>query len=185
MKKDPGVVNHRGLGISLLDRGSRGIRSVSRISAISGGFLLLLATGVILVDLTARLLFSSSIGGADELGSYALAVSSGWAFAHTLLLQAHIRIESFAQLLPMKGRKIIDFVGLLLFGLFFMFLTYRAFGVVYSSYRFDARSQTTFAIPLIYPQLMWLAGLVFTCVSFIVMLAELIAAAFVSKEIEK
>lgn len=171
-------------GNALLEAGSRRVRVFSRIGAIGAGFLLLLATGIILVDVFARLLFSVSVGGADEFGSYALAVGSGWAFAHALLVRAHIRIDSFTQLLPVAARRLLHFLGLLAFALFFWFLTYKAAGVVQDSYRFNSRAQTAFAMPLVYPQLMWLAGLVLTSICFLVMLAEAVAAFFVSGRYE-
>ena len=48
---------------------------ISRVGAIVGGAMLLIASIVICIDITARYLFSWTVGGADELSGYALAIS--------------------------------------------------------------------------------------------------------------
>jgi len=54
---------------------------VARGGAIVGGALLLIAALVICLDISLRYLFSLTVGGADDLSGYALAISSAWGFS--------------------------------------------------------------------------------------------------------
>ena len=47
--------------------------SISRVGAIAGGALLLIASILVCIDITTRYLFAWTLGGADELSGYALA----------------------------------------------------------------------------------------------------------------
>ena len=69
-----------------------------------GGALVLLAALLIGVDVVLRKFFDASIGGADELAGYALALGAAWALAATLLERAHIRIDSLYVLLSRRLR---------------------------------------------------------------------------------
>src|SRR5258708_24141367 len=59
--------------------------AISRGGAIVGGALLLAASIVICIDIALRYAFSLTIGGADDLSGYALAISSAWGFSAALL----------------------------------------------------------------------------------------------------
>ena len=50
--------------------------AISRVGAIVGGAMLLLAAVTICVDIFLRYTFAMTLGGADELSGYALAISS-------------------------------------------------------------------------------------------------------------
>ncbi|MEO6363130.1 MAG: TRAP transporter small permease, partial [Caldimonas sp.] len=57
----------------------------ARVAAIGGGLLILAAAVLVSVDVILRKLFSVTLGGADELSGYALAIGSTWSFAFVLL----------------------------------------------------------------------------------------------------
>ncbi len=67
---------------------------ISRIGAIIGGAMLLVASVLICIDITLRYTMSITLGGADELSGYALAISSAWGFSSALLSRSHIRIDT-------------------------------------------------------------------------------------------
>jgi TRAP-type C4-dicarboxylate transport system permease small subunit len=67
---------------------------ISRAGVVVGGALLLIASILICIDITTRYLFAWTIGGADELSGYALAISSAWGFSSALLHRSHIRIDT-------------------------------------------------------------------------------------------
>ena len=67
---------------------------ISRVGAIVGGALLLLASVLICIDITMRYLCRWTLGGADELSGYALAIASAWGFSAALLSRSHIRIDT-------------------------------------------------------------------------------------------
>ena len=65
-----------------------------------GGALVLLAAVLIGIDVLMRKFFDRSIGGADELAGYALAIGTAWGLRAALLDRAHIRIDSLYVLFP-------------------------------------------------------------------------------------
>ncbi len=73
------------------------------------------------------------MGGADELSSYALAISCSWGFSFALFRKAHIRIDVLYVRLPRKCRHLMDLLALVLFGLYMIMLSYFAFTVVQTS----------------------------------------------------
>jgi TRAP-type C4-dicarboxylate transport system permease small subunit len=125
-----------------------------------GGALVLLAAMLIGIDVVLRKFFAASIGGADELAGYALAIGTAWGLAATLIERAHIRIDSLYVLFPQLCRVILDLVGLALFIFFFGMVAWHGSGVVMQSWSSSSRSQSALQIPTVIPQSIWIAGLV-------------------------
>ena len=135
------------------------MRSISRWGLWFGGALVLLAALLIGVDVILRKFFTTSIGGADELAGYALAIGTAWGLAATLLERAHIRIDTLYMLFPRIYRIILDLVGLALFIFFFAMVAWHGSGVVMQSWTSGSRSQSALQIPTVIPQLIWIIGL--------------------------
>src|ERR1051326_8140137 len=95
-----------------------------------GGALVLFAAVLIGVDVLMRKFLARSIGGADELAGYALAIGTTWGLGATLLDRAHIRIDSLYVLFPRKLRLALDCAALILFVAFFALMTWHGLGVV-------------------------------------------------------
>src|SRR5262249_29335834 len=62
---------------------------ISRVGAIVGGALLLIASIAICIDITLRYTLSWTVGGADELSGYALAIASAWGLSAAVLTRSH------------------------------------------------------------------------------------------------
>ena len=122
---------------------------------------MLAAALLIGVDVTARKLFNASIGGADELAGYALALGTAWSLAAALLERAHIRIDSLYGLFPRWLRLALDFAGVALLLAFFGLIARHGWNVVRQSWVSASRSQSALATPIVIPQAIWLAGLAF------------------------
>ncbi len=137
----------------------RGVLQVTRWSTWFGGALILLAAFLIGVDVVLRKFFSTSIGGADELAGYALAIGTAWSLAAALLARAHIRIDSLYALLPLRLRLLLDFVGLALFIGFFGLIARHGWNVLLQSWQSGSRSQSALQIPTVIPQALWIIGL--------------------------
>lgn len=132
---------------------------LSRLSLWFGGALVLLAAVLIGIDVLLRKLFDTSIGGADELAGYALALGTSWALGAALLDRAHIRIDSLYGLFPRGLRLALDLVGLALFVGFFGLIGWRGWTVVEQSWVSASRSHTALATPTVIPQSVWVFGL--------------------------
>lgn len=111
------------------------------------------------VDVTLRKFFNASIGGADELAGYALALGTAWSLGAALLDRAHIRIDSLYVLFPRWLRLALDFVGLALFIVFFGLIARHGWSVVQQSWVSGSRSQSALQTPTVLPQSLWLIGL--------------------------
>ncbi len=123
------------------------------------GGAVLAAALLIGVDVTARKFFNASIGGADELAGYALALGTAWSLGAALLERAHIRIDSLCVLFPRWLRLALDFAGLALFIAFFGLIARHGWSVVQQSWVSGSRSQSALQTPTVIPQSLWLLGL--------------------------
>jgi TRAP-type C4-dicarboxylate transport system permease small subunit len=134
---------------------------ISRVGAIVGGAMLLIASLVICVDITLRYTISKTLGGADELSGYALAIASAWGFSAALLTRSHIRIDTLYVRVRSRVRAILDLLSLVIFAGFITLITWHAWGVVRQSWVSGSRSLSELETPVVIPQLLWFAGLVF------------------------
>jgi TRAP-type C4-dicarboxylate transport system permease small subunit len=134
-------------------------RRVTRFGLWFGGALVLAAAVLIGVDVTLRKFFNASIGGADELAGYALALGTAWSLGAALLERAHIRIDSLYAYFPRWLRLALDFAGIALLLAFFGLIAWHGWGVVAQSWVSSSRSQSALATPTVVPQAIWLAGL--------------------------
>ena len=150
--------------------------AIARVGALAGGALLLAAAIIIGVDVVLRSAFSRSIGGADELSGYALAIATAWGLSFALLHRAHIRIDSLYERFPASTRAGLDILSLLGFLVFVVLTTWRAWGVLRQSIASDAHSISALSTPLAVPQALWVAGLVFLALTLLLLLAESLAA---------
>jgi TRAP-type C4-dicarboxylate transport system permease small subunit len=137
-----------------------GVRRFAQWGLWFGGALVMLAAVLIGVDVVLRKFLALSIGGADELAGYALAIGTSWGLGAALLDRAHIRIDSLYLLFPQKLRLILDLAALVLLVGFFALVAWHGFSVVSQSWTSESRSQSALETPTIIPQTMWLAGLV-------------------------
>jgi TRAP-type C4-dicarboxylate transport system permease small subunit len=134
---------------------------ISRAGAVVGGAMLLIASIVICIDIALRYALSWTVGGADELSGYALAISSAWGFSAALLTRSHIRIDTVYVRVRSRVRAVLDLLSLTCLVFFFGLVTWHAFGVLQQSHASDSHSLSEIQMPLVIPQALWVLGLVF------------------------
>jgi TRAP-type C4-dicarboxylate transport system permease small subunit len=151
-----------------------GARRFARWGLWFGGALILLAAVLIGIDVLMRKFLDRSIGGADELAGYALAIGTVWGLGAALLDRAHIRIDSLYVLFPQKLRLALDLAALVLLVGFFALVGWHGLGVVSQSWTSASRSQSALETPTVIPQALWIAGLAaFVAVGVLLLLAAL------------
>jgi TRAP-type C4-dicarboxylate transport system permease small subunit len=155
-----------------LDALMQGVRRLTRFGLWFGGALVLAAAILIGIDVVMRKFFAASIGGADELAGYALAIGTAWSLGAALLDRAHIRIDSLYVLLPTRLRLALDFLGLILFVGFFGLIAWHGWNVVAQSWSAGSRSQSALQTPTVIPQTIWFVGLVLFIAVGIVLLVH-------------
>ena len=151
-------------------------RGVATFGAWFGGALMILASVVVGVEVVVRKVFSLSIGGADELAGYALAIGTAWSLGYALVHRAHIRIDSLYILMPRPVQVMLDLAGLLAFAGFFALVTWHGYGVLSLSIDVGARSMTRLGTPVAIPQALWVIGLVVFLLIALVLLVRALAA---------
>lgn len=149
---------------------------VSRAGALFGGLLILAAALLIGFDVTIRQIFVKTIGGADELAGYALAIGSAWTFGFTLLRRAHVRIDSLYIFLPLRLRAVLDILGLTLFTFFMALVTWHAYGTLSQSIVSNSHSISPLGTPLAIPQGLWVLGLLLFMAVALLLLARAVMA---------
>jgi len=141
-----------------------------------GGALVILAAFLIGYDVVVRKLFNITVGGADELSGYALAIGTTWSLGFTLLHRAHIRIDSLYIHFPRPMRAALDILGLAAFVAVFGLVAWYGWGMVADTAAMGARSMSPLSTPLIIPQSLWFAGLVlFLAVAALLLLHAVLA----------
>src|ERR1044072_5790463 len=111
---------------------------ISRVGAIAGGAMLLIASIVICVDITMRYLFAKTLGGADELSGYAAALAAAWGLEAAVLTRSHIRIDPVYVRVKSRVRAALDLMSLAAFIFFFSLITYYAWCVLKQSWTSDS-----------------------------------------------
>ncbi len=136
-----------------------------------GGGILFATAILIAVEVVLRKVFTISMGGADELSNYALAISSSWTFGYALLRKAHIRIDVLYVRLPQWMRQSLDVLSLALFGFCSLVVSYFAFRVLLTSIQRSSVANTPLATPLWIPQGLWFAGILTLTLMVFILLA--------------
>lgn len=135
------------------------LTSLARWGVRGGGIMMLAAALLVSFDVLARKLFSVTVGGADELSGYAFAIACAWSFAFVTLDRMHVRVDALYRLLPSIAARVLDVVALVCIAAFSLLLARYGWEVVATSWTLSARSNSTLAIVLWVPQLLWWLGL--------------------------
>ena len=149
---------------------------MSRVAVWVGGGLTIASVLLITFDVLARRFFGFNTGGADELSSYAFAISTAWALAFATLQRANVRVDVIYQYLPIRIAAFLDWLSLVALGVFMVFLTFYAYDVVGMSWARNSTANTIMATPLWIPQGLWLLGLAWMCIVVALMLIRASAA---------
>jgi len=142
-----------------MEHAMAGARRFAQWGLWFGGALILLAAILIGIDVLMRKFLDRSIGGADELAGYALAIGTAWGLGAALLDRAHIRIDSLYVLFPQKLRLALDVAALVLIVSFFTLIAWHGLGVLSQSWTSGSRSQSALETPTVIPQALWIIGL--------------------------
>ncbi|MBO9357133.1 TRAP transporter small permease subunit [Bordetella petrii] len=146
--------------------------SFSRVAVWVGGALTVASVLLISFDVLARKFFGFTTGGADELSSYAFAISTSWALAFATLQRANVRVDVLYQFLPVRVSALLDWLSLVALGVFMVYLTYFAMDMAQTSWVRGSAANTPLATPLWVPQGLWGLGLLWMCITVALMLVR-------------
>ena len=152
--------------------------TLARVSGWICGLLLTVSAVLIGLDIVLRETIAVTLGGANELSGYALAVSSSWGCTVALVHRMHVRINSVYTHLSPRVRALLDMVGLAAFIYFLAFVTFYAWKVLEQSIESNSHSISALGAPLAVPQAVWFAGfVVFLAVASVYLLRAMLAFA--------
>ncbi|MEO1749103.1 MAG: TRAP transporter small permease, partial [Pseudomonadota bacterium] len=143
---------------------------LSRLLAWIGGGMLLGASALVTVDVLARRLFNTTLGGADEITGYCFAVGTSLSLAFALFERAHIRIDAAYQFMPTRIRITLDIIGVAALTGFTALIAWMGWGLVADTLQYNSRSITPLNVPLAIPQIPWLMGWFFAVVAGVLLL---------------
>ena len=89
-------------------------RILVRTLEVSFSICFLIMFGLVVTQVGLRYGFNESIGGANELATILFAYTSALGIAVGIARRDHMAISWFIERLPLKARKVVDVVGLLL-----------------------------------------------------------------------
>lgn len=162
--------------ITITDRLLAVTRTGSLWLARLGGLLLVATVIMIVTEIALRNLLGTSLGASTELSGYVLAISASWAFAHSLLLKAHIRIDVVYLQLPQALRAAMDVVALVAFAAFSIVFARAAWSVAAESFSRGSLANTPLETPLWIPQSLWFLGLIWFALAAILLLLRVLLA---------
>ncbi|MBL6946398.1 MAG: TRAP transporter small permease [Rhodospirillales bacterium] len=148
-----------------------GVKAVSRIAYIGGGWLLIILSVLVCAEIVLRKVFSQSLQGVDEYGGYALAVTSAIGFAFAFYEGSHIRIDVLVTRLPRSLRILSSVVAhLSLLVVAWLFAKYAVLLTI-ESWEISAFANTPLRTPLFIPQAIWAGGM---CLFFVALAVRLL-----------
>ena len=164
--------------VHALDRTLLVLRRIARLFVWISLALLLASVALILAEVFSRRLLGLSLGGADELSSYAFAVAVSGSMPYALLERANIRIDAVYQHFSRMAQAWLDLIALLGFGVFMGLLVFYGYGVLVESISNRATANTALSTPLWIPQSLWFVGLVLFVVVYLAVLLRTLIALF-------
>lgn len=150
----------RGREGGALGRLDDALRWFARMMLLVAGWGLLLLGMLVAVDVAARNTIGRNIGGVDEIAGYIFAIGISWSLAEAFYARSHVRIDFLYQKATLRLRSLLDVLSILALGFAAAFLAFSGWLVVSGSWGMSSRSASVLQVPLIIPQLLWLAGIV-------------------------
>lgn len=144
------------------------------------GWLLNICAALICVEVIGRKI-GFSLGATLEISSYILAISISWGLANALSVRQHVRIDLLVSRAPLGLRQYLHAAALIAMLAWALLLAYGAVMLVLESYDFGATDRSTLSIPLIGPQGLWAAGIVFFVVFITVLLTEVVLSVLANR----
>lgn len=143
---------------------------ISRILAWCAGAIVLVGCGLLItIDVITRYLFKRGMVESFEISGYALAACIGLGLAFTVSSKANIRVDVLLDVLPARLRVVCDIAASLALALIAVALAWFAYGTLAQSWALNAKSVSLLQVPMVLPQGIWCAGLVwFACMAVII-----------------
>lgn len=138
---------------------SRFVEPLARLLSIAIGWGVLAFALAMTVEIVGRKLFATSFKGMDELGGFVLAIVAAAGASYSMALRAHTRVDVFLVRFSARAQRWLNTSALLALASFALFAAWRGWAVLEETLEFRS-SAPNLDIPLSWPQMIWLSGLV-------------------------
>jgi TRAP-type C4-dicarboxylate transport system permease small subunit len=152
----------------------RALDTLYLAGAVLAGASLVILTGLVAVQIVARLLHVVILF-TDTLAGYALAAITFLALPHTFRTGGHVRVSVLVEATHGRTNRAVEIFCLVVAAAIVGYFTYYSFGLTYDFIRFHDLSSGSLSIPLWIPQIMMTAGLLLL---FIAILDDLVTMLF-------
>lgn len=110
----------------------------------------------------------------DEISGYILVLAATWGFAYTLRADAHVRIDVLLPYMPRWMRASVDFLALVVMGIFACLFSWRIWILVADSWETGIKSSTYMLTPLWVPQVILGVGFSLLALAAVVMAVSMV-----------
>jgi TRAP-type C4-dicarboxylate transport system permease small subunit len=142
--------------------------------AIAAGWGLLLYSIAVGVEVISRRYLGFSLQGVDEIGGYLMAVVVAVGFTCALYSRGHIRIDILFSRFSRSTTLWLNVSALAGLIAFAAFLLWQAIAVVLQSRALRAVAPTPLQTPLVIPQVIWVAALLFFLVAALTLFVQVL-----------
>jgi len=131
---------------------------ISNVSSYIFGYLCIALSIFVSIEVVLRKLFGRSLQGADELGGYALAITSTIAFCIALIGNNHIRIDIFHYRFSRMMQAILNWFAVISMVILAFLISMTSWQVLRETLEYGSTAPTPWATPLWIPQILWFSG---------------------------
>lgn len=160
--------------LALLGRLRYWIERVGYVMGCAAGWLFVVCSFFITVDVLGRKFFGVSSKATVELTGYMLAFGIAWGLTDALTTRAHIRVDVLVTRMPQGLRVYMHALALAFLVVLNFFFVWRGWAVVEESWMFGAHDSSAITTPLIIPQGLWAAGMTVFLLLSVTLLFEVI-----------
>ncbi|MEW6263221.1 MAG: TRAP transporter small permease [Thermodesulfobacteriota bacterium] len=148
------------------------IRLIETITEFISGrlqaWLLFVMMVLVLVDVTSRYAIHDPLSIAEEFGGYLLVAITCLGLAYAWKEKSHVRVDFLIGTLPLKIRRRLRLVTMILAFVFSGFIVYAAFELERYTFMFGTRSGTWVRTPIAWPQMTIIIGAVLLFLQLVV-----------------
>ena len=137
---------------------SRALTRVCDWTVIACGWWLIALSVMTCVEMLGRKVFSFSLQGIDEIGSYTYGIVGAFGFAYTLITRSHTRVDFLLSRFSVGTRAMLNMLAMVSLAALAVLCFWRGFNVVLESIELRSTAATPLATPMWIPQSIWLGG---------------------------
>lgn len=160
----------------MLNKARSAIEAGNRVLGYMSGFGILALGAILFYEVIVRYFFNSPTVWAQEVAVYIFMWSMLTGASYTLMLGKHVRIDLLFDHFPPKVQLVFDILTSVAGIVFCSIVTYQAYGMISSSFKYAKTSATMLRVPMWLIQMPLLLGFALLTLQFFVIILDRAAA---------